>query len=167
MKSAISLTIYKQRDIIGYALIAYVWLIFVALSFITQNEATLKQYDLTVAQLHAIQGLFSIPILFIWGTLLFAVMSFYRYSRQIAGSPDAAGFRYITWGLAILLVGTVTSSFLSQFSTLMSESVGDPTRVKHAFVIISNYVAVATAVSVYWFIFKGSRSLLESIKGRS
>jgi hypothetical protein len=155
---------HKLVTALPYVGVFILWLSSLILSLQQTNEAALKQYDLTESSLHTIQIILSFPALFIWVTLLYAFLSFYRYARQIAGSPDSPGFKYIAWGLGALLSSFILTNFLRQIRGLLAENSANPDSIDNTFIILTNYVSVVAAFLAYLWIYKGSRSLLASIK---
>jgi hypothetical protein len=156
----------RSQNFLAYGLLVLIWAISLSLSFTSSNAVTLKHYNITEANLHAIQAILSLPTLFIWVALMYAILTFYRYAKQIEGSKDSRGFLLIAYGLGAMLAGMIASGLLSNVSVLMSERSADPASVKTNFVILRNYVSVTAALGTYWCFYRGSQSLLASIKSR-
>lgn len=157
----------NRENLLAYGSVFVIWAASIWLSLLPKNTEALKQYKLTASNLHIIQISLSLPTLFIWCAILFAALSFYRYSRQIAGSKESPAYRYIGYGLTYMFVGSIVGSFINSIRAILSENANDPQQVKTHFVIIANYIAVASALGLYYYLFKGGKTLLgTAIKGR-
>src|SRR5438552_2758729 len=118
MKKTAMSTPKRQRDTVAYAVVFGIWILSLALSLAVKNEKTLQRYHLTPAGLRTIQVVYDLPALFMWLAVLFACLSFYRYSRQIAGSADSPGFRYIAYALTAMLVSFIASGLINNLQAL-------------------------------------------------
>ncbi len=156
----------QGNDALAYGGVCILWAMSTFLSLLGNNDATLQKYNISVSQLHLLQVAVSLPGLFIWLAILFAVLSIYHYACAIAGSKDSTGFRYIAYGLCALLLSFIASNVLNGIQPLLSDVAAKPEAVKTTFVVIRNYVSVVSALFTYGMLFLGSRSLLASIGRR-
>jgi hypothetical protein len=163
MEATLSNASKKRENILGYGAVVCFWILTLVLSFSVKNQQALDHYRLSLTGLRIVQASFLLPILFMWLAMLFAAISFYRYARQIKGSKDSTGFRYISYALGVILVSSIVASLLSGLRGLLSESAADPTSIRSTFVVLSNYISVIAALLIYGCLYKASRSLLQSI----
>src|SRR3569623_744036 len=111
----------QGSDALAYGSVCVLWAVSTFLGFLANNDVTLQKYNISAAQLHILQVAISLPGLFIWLTVLFAILSIYHYACAIAGSKDSTGFRYIAYGLCALLVSFIAGNVLSSIQPLFSE----------------------------------------------
>ncbi len=166
METTLSNDTKKRQNILAYCMVVCVWILSVILSFSAENQQAQASYHISRTSLRLLQASFLLPTLFMWLAMLFAALSFYRYARQISGSKDSSGFRYISYALWAILLGSIASSLLSNSRVLLTESATNPDSIRNIFTVVGNYVSVVTALAIYGFLYKGSRSLLTSINSR-
>lgn len=153
----------RGREGLAYGGVVVIWIISLVISFSANNEQARSHYHLTEGSLHILQMIFSLPALFIWLAILFAVLSFYRYARQIQRSQESPAFRYIAYGLAAALFTSIVTTYLSGLQVVMSEHITHRGTVEDSFIIIRNYVALVGALATYWWLYKSSQALLATI----
>jgi hypothetical protein len=149
-----------------YGALGLVWLGTVSLSIRASDGLTTSHIRLSATQLRLVDLAVALPGLAIWAAILFAARSIGHYARAIAGSKEAAGFRYLARGIYALLIGLVVSSYLGGLQQLLSHHAAHPQQVKTDFVIVSNYVSVVSALITYGLVLQGGRLLLRSIGAR-
>ena len=157
----------SNKGLIAFFIIIVLWVVSIILSFFVESDpATLSRYNLTERDLTLVRIGLGIPMLFIWGVVLWGTQSFMRYARRIKDSVDGAGFKNIALGILFVLLGMIASSYITNIGNLIKESAMDPDRVKETLGLISRYSSILFALISYGFFFAGSRKLLGSISSK-
>ena len=155
----------KAQSRIMYGGIGVLWLVQLYISLTTSISDTTKRYNISEMELRLLQALFSLPSLLALLALAFAVLSFYRYSQQIAGSDDGKAFRFIAYGLGVSLASMCVSPFISHAKSI-AMSAHNQTATVGSLVILTNCLGVVVALLVYWFLWQSSQALLAIVKKR-
>ena len=153
----------KPSSLLAYGSLCLLWAGATGLSVVTTTGVTAARIRLSAAQVRIVDIVFAAPLLLIWLAVLFAALSMWRYSRMIAGAKESAGFRYLSYGIFVLLTGLIAGSYLGGLQQLVSRHASDPQAVKTAYVVINNYVSVVSALAMYALLLHGSQLLLKTL----
>jgi hypothetical protein len=157
---------FSRKIALGIFFVTVLWVITLVISFNADSSEAITKYHVTRSSLNVLLVVLSIPSLFIWAALVYAVMTFYSYARLIGNSKDGVAFRWIGHALALSLVGMIASNFFNQIRNF-KDSAGNTVISTDQGVIAANYLAVSVALFTSWFFLRGSMTLLESIKQKT
>lgn len=131
------------------------------LSFVTPvNQATLDRFHISVAAVHFLQLTLLVPLVLIWFAAIYGYAHLKNYAGEIKKDPDGKGLNTIALGLGILAGGMIITGLIGEVISYFSA-----TRLNliPANVIINNYLSVILTLSSFWYVYKGSESLVKLI----
>ena len=136
-----------------------IWAVYSYLTFQTPSEQAIAKYQISLYQITLLKFSIIVPVSFIWAAILYSSLKLYSYSQKIITSEDGQGFRLIAHGVFFFLVASIVSSLISliiQFYPSNLELVKNLT-------ILNNYVMVAFSFVSFYFVWLGSKKLVNMI----
>jgi hypothetical protein len=140
-----------------YALVLAVWAVYLGLSL---NSPLIGAYSLPLSMLEVIGLKIAIAVIMLT-TWLVAVRSAVKlacYVRGIHASPDGPGFVWLSRGLNVLVFGLISNALLGQLRPYALSGGWIEYNV-----IAQNHLNVIFPLVAFYYIFKGSRRLINLI----
>ena len=153
----------KAQNGMLYGGIFLLWLLQLYMSLTVSITDATQHYNISEMSLRITQALFSLPSLLALLALAFAMLSFYRYSQQIAGSDDGKAFRFIAYALGVSLASMCVSPFITHAKSVAMTAHTQMAMV-NSLVILANCLGVVVALLVYWLLWQSSQALLSIVK---
>ncbi|MDE2026164.1 MAG: hypothetical protein KGJ07_06725 [Patescibacteria group bacterium] len=144
-----------------YAWIAllFLWGTYSYLTFQTPSGQAIAKYQISLYQITLLKFSIIVPVSFIWAAILYSSLKLYTYSETIISSGDGQGFRQIAHGVFFFLVASIVSSFI----TLGAQFYPNNLELAKYVTILNNYVMVIFSFVSFYFIWLGSKKLLQMI----
>lgn len=137
--------------------IAYLYSVF----FLQSDSNALSSYTINAAQLRLLSITVVIPLIITWFAAFFSVVNVAKYTRNIKGSPEARGFKYLTAGLVVL-------AFLGPLRGVIGRLLayaGENGVVSHTFeTIVTTRLNVVGHLVAFILLLLGAHYLVKTVK---
>ncbi len=151
----------KKKNIYFIALLI-IWLGYVTLMVMAPPNPS-NTLNLTRIQMVSIQLSVAIPLLIIWGIILYSILKVKTYADSVKGTSEEGWFKGIVGGLTMLFIGLILPSFISFLSSYNPGSEIMRADVK----IVTTYVTVITTLLAFWFLVQSSKGFLTLINTKT
>lgn len=136
------------------------------LSFISPTSVAERIYGITPQYFNLIKITFIIPIVLLWSLLLYGVLNINRYIQTIRESDDGRAFGLIGFGLLVLLVQAVSSSFINFINSYLTALETPALEIIKNLKILTNYSGVFYALLSFALFYLGTVRLVRLAKIR-
>ncbi|HYF04726.1 MAG TPA: hypothetical protein VEA59_00995 [Patescibacteria group bacterium] len=136
-----------------------VWTLFVIVTFLSPTDQASSRYGLTPTQINFVRGTIVLPYLFIWLTLLTAIIRFRNYTTLVANSLEGEGFKRMTRVLWLLLGVLILPPFINLISTYAPQ-------LRKFVVITSQYTSIVLYFLAFWQLYVASGHFLNTLHTR-
>ena len=145
-----------------YWLLAVFILIYLITIFVFQADSTsLAKYHVNAVQLKFLGLTVALPLVAIWFAAFYSIVNVSEYTKKIKGSPDGDGFTRLVIGLTILGLNMPVNSIISRLLSYGTQQ----NLLSHALAtIVSTHLSVLFYLFGFFFLFIGSRTLVQSLK---
>lgn len=143
-----------------YALVLVLWLVYVAL-YLKAPLIGPNSYNLSHTQLAFLKLTVALPFLIVWSLAASGAIALKRYVKLIAGSTDGQAFSKLGKGLAVLVIGLITTATIGQLQPYAF--IAGHIR---AMVILNNYLQILFPLAAFYLMYQGSRGLTELVGAR-
>jgi hypothetical protein len=144
-----------------YALLGVLIAGYVALFALTPLSAGYERFNISAAAARAISLIVIIPYIAIWFTAFYGFIKVKQYANLIKNTKDGKGLSAIGDGLMVIAVYLPLSSMAS---LVRSYAVAQDSSLLNVTTIIYNYFALGLVLCGFFFISKGAKQLVSTIK---
>lgn len=143
-----------------FAIVLVIWLVYAGFSLYTPQPVTSSKYHLSTTTLNLIIITFEVPFFVCW---IYAVAGWRHFCEYINKHPDnleKKGFMKISRGMLILIIGLIVPTVLSTVYLYFNRHASE----NSTWVIVSNYINILFPLMGFFWMFRGSLQLMDSIK---
>lgn len=139
--------------------------LYVIFTFATPpNPETLARYDLTVSQARLLNLTVIVPLVLIWLTALYGFVNLKQYADRVAGTKEGKAFKFLSYGLLVLVFSLPINSFTSAIVRHVSS--GNPD-LQMPLTVIRNHLVLLFALTAFWILVVGARALAKTLVSKS
>lgn len=143
-------------------LVVVLWLAYAVLTLLAPATHTVNQYRINLVQVNLVRVSILIPLLVIWLAAIYAVARFSYYSHLVRESAEGGAYRKLARGIFMLFLVLVVPSFINLIGNFSPGSA----EVEKWVTIVRVYTSVVFYLLAFWYLWQGSRQLLQTLTPR-
>lgn len=155
-------SLVKHVRVTVFSSVIALWLLTTGYTLTRSVQVSIDRYNTTEAQLRLIQVVISLPMLFIYLAIGFAVVGFVVYTNRIKGSKEHKGYSSLTKGLVLALGYFFVTAV---FNVIRSRY--QPGEDQSNFIIVRNYTGLLINLFIYGYFWQASKQLVSTLKEKS
>lgn len=147
-----------------YLLLALLVIVYVGFALTREPDAeALTRYGLSASSARLLTAAFLLPIIAIWSVAFTAFIKVKEYAKSINKTKEGSAFNTLGTGLMLLALSLPITSIVSSVRTYL---ITQDSSLQSSLTILYNYLVLGFTLVSFYFIGKGAKQLVETLKGK-
>lgn len=125
------------------------------------DPAVLVRYNISQSRAHMLGLSIAIPIVIIWLFALYGLLKFRQYADIIKDSREGLGFKYLSYGLTVLIFSLPFISSITSYANYLGVHIP---RLLPTVTIVKNYLTLVFPFVAFLLIVRGTEQLVSTLK---